>query len=134
HPTGNVDPAGPGDWRDRRARPGGGGGGLGDCPAAFLESLPPGCGQERPATAAPFSDYHFSQTDPGCPKCAEVRMSFAILRGRAVAHTIGQDCLEQFEFAPLKTHFLIDHHSREMLPDALTHDTGLAVIHRESFF
>jgi hypothetical protein len=61
-------------------------------------------------------------------------MAAAILAGWTEPHTIRQRRLQQIEILPSDIHVPIDDQPREVLPDALTHDPGLAVIHRKTLF
>jgi hypothetical protein len=59
-------------------------------------------------------------------------MRVAVLTLRAQPGAVGERRLETVEVGPYDIHALADGQSGQMLPNALAHDAGLAVIHGET--
>lgn len=65
---------------------------------------------------------------------AEARVRGAVLALRPQARAVGEHGLEQIEIAAAHVDALVSHQSSQLLPDALPHDAGLTMLHREAFF
>jgi hypothetical protein len=96
--------------------------------------LPTDLLQYRAKPVAFLGVNRLDEPHPAFQVCPEVGMRIAVLALRTKPDAVGQDGLETIEIRSPDVHALVGDQTSQVLPHTLSHDTRLAVMHRETLF
>jgi len=101
---------------------------------AVTQSSPPDPLKDHPEALPSRRINRLDESHPAVEVRTKIGLAAAVLALRTKPRTIGQCRFEQIEIPPPDIHMPIDDQAGEVLAHSLAHDSGLAVIYRESFF